>query len=372
MVINTTIEANEFLIDLSDNSGSATSWNTFSSDVTDSPLTDQDGNDNDVTLTITGIQGDNNPNPAGATTVDGITVPLEANNDYVWSSVDPANILFEFKNLDPGYYNISVFAGRTDDATQEGILWSGVLGDEPATNTGDYANSSQTLVINISSGDSLYFRTMKGNDAGGTSGFILRRPSDVRLSGNIIISNSPIGTFIGNVTYDLSLSNTSYNMGSSADNLLFQVLPTGNALIGEIRSKSFLSSGNFYDITISANNNSGNTKNSNFMIGATTTTGPQYTIDADVKNNATNGVVIATLVSQSGASEINYSLTYGRTDLMAISGNNLVVSNASSWITLNAEKYVTIKATDAFGNSTSIVVKVTVKKASSGTIIRID
>jgi len=170
----------QFLIDLSNDAGSATAWNVFSSDVTDAAVTDQGGIDNDVRLSITGILGNNNPSGAGATTVNGVTVPLEANNDYVWGD-SPANlgsILFEFKNLDAGNYNVSVFAGRTSDANQEGTIWVGAVGDEPVKNTGNFANSSATLLGSVGAGDSLFYRHSPGTDwIGGTSGLIVQRQS---------------------------------------------------------------------------------------------------------------------------------------------------------------------------------------------------
>ena len=173
-------------IDLGTNSGSAAGWDVFSSDVTDAAVTDQNAVDNDVTLSITGIQGTNNPNGAGATTVDGITVPLEANNDYIWGA-NPGSILFEFKNLDAGSYNVSVFAGRTNDPNQEGTIWIGAIGDEPAQNTGDFANSSSTLSVSIGASDSLFYRHSPGADwTGGTSGLIVNpvpEPSSAALLG---------------------------------------------------------------------------------------------------------------------------------------------------------------------------------------------
>ena len=174
-----TAQANAALvkIDLSANSGSASGYDVFSADGGPTSVTDwSGGGDNDVTLSITGILGNNNPAAAGATTVDGITVPLEANNDYVWGD-SPANsgsILFEFKNLDAGSYNASVFAGRTNDSNQEGTIWVGALGDEPGKNTGDFANSSATLLVSVGASDSLFYPHSPGTDwVGGTSGIIL-------------------------------------------------------------------------------------------------------------------------------------------------------------------------------------------------------
>ncbi|MDB4500917.1 PEP-CTERM sorting domain-containing protein [Akkermansiaceae bacterium] len=184
------------VIDLGANSGSAAGWDVFSSSVTDAAVTDQNAVDNDVTLSITGILGNNNPSPAGATTVDGVTVPLEANNDYVWGDNQGhgGSILFEFKNLDAGSYNVSVFAGRTNDANQEGTIWIGAIGDEPAQNTGNFANSSSTLAVSIGASDSLFYRHSPGTDwVGGTSGIIVNPVLVPEPSAAVLLSIAGLG-----------------------------------------------------------------------------------------------------------------------------------------------------------------------------------
>ncbi|NQU10820.1 PEP-CTERM sorting domain-containing protein [bacterium] len=108
--------------------------------------------------------------------VAGVGVPAEANNDYVWNNTGTGSILFEFANLDPGTYDVSVFEGRTTDANgQFGKIWVGALGGEPGSqNTGDFAGSSSTLVgLTIGAGDSLFYRHLEDN-IGGTSGLIVR------------------------------------------------------------------------------------------------------------------------------------------------------------------------------------------------------
>ncbi|MBL7133309.1 MAG: PEP-CTERM sorting domain-containing protein [Phycisphaerae bacterium] len=173
-------QAGMFKIDLSDDLGSATNWDVFTADVTDTGITDwSGGGDNDVTLSITGMFGESVTGaPGTSATVDGVTVPKEARDDYVWGGTNnpPNYIVFEFKNLDPGPYNVSVFEGRTDDGNgQFGTIWVGEFGDKPgATNTGNFAGSSATITdLTISTGDSLYYSHYE-DGTGGTSGLIVR------------------------------------------------------------------------------------------------------------------------------------------------------------------------------------------------------
>jgi hypothetical protein len=175
VAMNTTAEAGEFLIDLADGNGSAAGWDVFTTDVTDSAVTDQLVGDNDVTLTITGIAGEGTASPPGTgATIDAVSVPKEARDDYVYG-VNPSPILFEFKNLNAGTYNVSVFEGRTTDGGQYGKIWAGAIGDEPgAENTGNFAGGSSTRFVTIGPGDSLFYRHLEDN-TGGTSGIIIRK-----------------------------------------------------------------------------------------------------------------------------------------------------------------------------------------------------
>jgi hypothetical protein len=162
------------LVDLSDNGGSAAGWDVFTTNVTDAAVTDQNSIDNDVTLTITGLGGENNLGaPGTSATIDGVTVPLEARDDYVWGAVNGGTALFEFKNLDAGIYSVSVFEGRTSDGNQVGRIWAGTAGDDPGSeNTGNFAGGSSTLTVTIGAGDSLFYVHQEDN-TGGTSGLIV-------------------------------------------------------------------------------------------------------------------------------------------------------------------------------------------------------
>lgn len=79
-------DAGTFLIDLGTSSGSAAGWNSFNSSVTDASITDTDGVDNDVTLSI-GTVGGNSAvaGVVGGTAVNGISVPSAAWNDYLYT-----------------------------------------------------------------------------------------------------------------------------------------------------------------------------------------------------------------------------------------------------------------------------------------------
>ena len=181
-------QAGMFKIDLSDDLGSATNWDVFPADVIDTGITDwSGGGDDDVTLSITGIFGEGTSGaPGTSATVDGVTVPKEARDDYVWGGTnDPSNsIVFEFKNLDPGTYNVSVFEGRTTDSNgQSGTIWVGGIGDKPgATNTGNFAGSSATITgLTISAGDSLFYNQYE-DGTGGTSGLIVQIPEPATMA----------------------------------------------------------------------------------------------------------------------------------------------------------------------------------------------
>ena len=195
--------------------------------------------------------------------------------------------------------------------------------------------------------------------------------NNINVSGNIIVSNSPIGTFIGNVNYSLSTANTSYSLGASGDNLLFDLLSTDNTMVGEIRSSSLLSSSSLYNITISADNNSGNTESGNLIIGATGSGMAPLPIFSAEVNNISGNRIIALAESSSGGDAITYSLIAGRTDLISMSGANLVVdyNSTSKWGGVGSSYYVTLNCENS-GNSTSVIVKVTVSSRATGTIIK--
>jgi len=204
------------------NSVPLTNWDTFADwSFTDFPdgiatwkLTDfSTDNNTNVTLTIAdnaplaaqlgvppaiGVVG-YSPDPQGLDVVyDGINVPAAVKDDYFFRNPDTAGteLLFRFANLAPGQYHVTVFDGRTDDPNgQYGKIWIDDLNgtnEPPAQNTGDFSanplsnpndpNSPrvpnpwghpQTLVVNIKTGDFLWYAHLE-DSWGGIAGMIIR------------------------------------------------------------------------------------------------------------------------------------------------------------------------------------------------------
>jgi len=133
----------------------------------------------------------NNPGPLGLAAVyDGILVPAVVKDDYSYRLPDTAGseVLMRFANLKPGFYNVTVFEGRTNDTNGRfGKVWVDDISgkNEPATqNTGNYSgvNNSgiptplgqpRTLTVSVAAGQYLWFAEMEDN-SGGISGMIVR------------------------------------------------------------------------------------------------------------------------------------------------------------------------------------------------------
>ncbi len=180
-------QAGLFLIDLAgegpNSSGSAAGWDVFDNLVQDAAnaLTDRSAgaDDNDVILTaLDDGFNPNNPAPPGEGAVyDGIDVPKEARDDYLFKIDDAAGTTARMKieNLDPGPYRVTVFEGRQTDPSQFAKIWVGDANGsgEPATeNTGTFAQSSSTVSLVIGAGDTLWYRHLEDN-TGGLSGMII-------------------------------------------------------------------------------------------------------------------------------------------------------------------------------------------------------
>jgi hypothetical protein len=163
--------------------------------------------DNDVTLTMLDNkalaeqlnpesppymlgQTANNPGPLNLAAVyDGVLVPAIVKDDYLYRNPDTAGseVLMRFANLNPGYYNVTVFEGRTNDAGRFGKVWVDDINgtNEPAAqNTGNYSGMNangvavplgqpRTVTVNIKVGEYLWFAEMEDN-SGGISGMIIR------------------------------------------------------------------------------------------------------------------------------------------------------------------------------------------------------
>ena len=135
----------------------------------------------------------NNPTKEGLSAVyDGVLVPGVVKDDYLYRAPDTAGqeTLMRFANLNPGFYNVTVFEGRTSDGNgRYGKVWvDDVKGlKEPtAQNTGNYSGVNldnngasvalgqpRTITVEVKAGEYLWFAEMEDN-SGGISGMIIR------------------------------------------------------------------------------------------------------------------------------------------------------------------------------------------------------
>jgi hypothetical protein len=77
--------------------------------------------------------------------------------------------------LAAGTYNVTVFEGRTTDASQFAKIWTS---EEPATeNTGDFAKGSATVTVTVGAGESLWYMHLE-DGSGGVSGLMIRPTAD--------------------------------------------------------------------------------------------------------------------------------------------------------------------------------------------------
>jgi hypothetical protein len=171
------------------------------------------GGDNDVTVTIfdneplmLSVTPDgsgamlgmtaNNPTKEGLNAVyDGVVVPSVVKDDYLYRNPDTAGTesLMRFGGLNPGFYNVTVFEGRTTDGNgRYGKVWVDDINGKnaPATqNTGNYAGVNaagvavplgqpRTVTVEVKAGQFLWFAEMEDN-SGGISGMIIRSVTSV-------------------------------------------------------------------------------------------------------------------------------------------------------------------------------------------------
>lgn len=182
LLVAASANAGQFLLDFAELPGAAADWDVLTNLVQDTAnsLTDRSGSgDDDATLTALDDSFDpNNTAPPGVGAIyDGITVPTEAVDDYLFKTNDAAGTTARMRidNLDPGPYHITVFEGRTTDPSQFAKIWVGdATGSaEPADeNTGNFASGSATVDLNIVAGDTLWYRHLEDN-TGGISGMMI-------------------------------------------------------------------------------------------------------------------------------------------------------------------------------------------------------
>jgi hypothetical protein len=132
-------------------------------------------------VTITALDDGFNPNntasPGAGAEHDGVSVPQEARNDYLFKIADAAGTTARMRidGLAAGTYNVTVFEGRTTDASQFAKIWTG---EEPAAeNTGDFAKGSATVTVTVGAGESLWYMHLE-DGSGGVSGMMIRQAAD--------------------------------------------------------------------------------------------------------------------------------------------------------------------------------------------------
>jgi len=148
-------------------------------------------------VTITALDDGFNPNnpaqPGEGAEYDGVSVPQEARNDYLFKIADAAGTTARMRidGLAAGTYNVTVFEGRTTDASQFAKIWTG---EEPATeNTGDFAKGSATVEVTVGAGEPLWYMHLE-DGSGGISGMIIRQTSKGSAAPTISLVRNADGT----------------------------------------------------------------------------------------------------------------------------------------------------------------------------------
>ncbi|HJO08791.1 MAG TPA: hypothetical protein QGH16_03010, partial [Verrucomicrobiota bacterium] len=145
-------------------------------------------------VTITALDDGFNPNntasPGTGAEYDGVSVSQEARNDYLFKIADAAGTTARMRidGLAAGTYNVTVFEGRTTDASQFAKIWTG---EEPAAeNTGDFAKGSATVTVTVGAGESLWYKHLEDGN-GGVSGMMIRPAAETPA---LSIANNGDGT----------------------------------------------------------------------------------------------------------------------------------------------------------------------------------
>ena len=166
-------------------------------------------------VTITALDDGFNPNnpaqPGEGAEYDGVSVPQEARNDYFFKIADAAGTTARMRidGLAAGTYNVTVFEGRTTDASQFAKIWTG---EEPAAeNTGDFAKGSATVTVTVAAGEPLWYMHLE-DGSGGVSGMMIRQAADTP---ELSIVNNGDGTVT--VTYEGRLQAATSVNGPWAD-----------------------------------------------------------------------------------------------------------------------------------------------------------
>ncbi|MCB1097228.1 MAG: hypothetical protein KDN22_16765 [Verrucomicrobiae bacterium] len=161
--------------------GTADGWNGIDNLPMDTAVAVSDTNGVQSGVTITALDDGFNPNntaaPGAGASFDGIDIPQNVNDDYLFKIADTPGTSARIRvdGLAPGVYNVTLFEGRTTDTGQEAILWAGGDADEPAAaNSGSFANGGSTTTIVVGPGQALYYKHLE-DGSGGISGIIIRQ-----------------------------------------------------------------------------------------------------------------------------------------------------------------------------------------------------
>ncbi|MDB4691889.1 hypothetical protein OAH23_15880, partial [Verrucomicrobia bacterium] len=148
-------------------------WVTIDSLTQDEPV-DLGGG---VTLTALddGYTANNPAPPNEGAEYAGIMVPQEARNDYLFKNTDTAGTeaRMQITGLPAGSYDVTVFEGRTTDASQFAKIWAGDGNEPDAENTGTFAGDHATVTVTVAEGETLWYKHLEDN-SGGISGMIIQ------------------------------------------------------------------------------------------------------------------------------------------------------------------------------------------------------
>jgi hypothetical protein len=130
-----------------------------------------------VTLTALddGFTANNPAPPNEGAEYAGVMVPQEARNDYLFKNTDTAgtDARMQITGLPAGSYNVTVFEGRTTDASQFAKIWAGDGNEPDAENTGTFAGGHATVTVTVAEGETLWYKHLEDN-SGGVSGMIIQ------------------------------------------------------------------------------------------------------------------------------------------------------------------------------------------------------
>ena len=148
-------------------------WVTIDNLVQDEPV-DLGGG-----VTLTALDDGFNPNnpapPNEGAEYAGVMVPQEARNDYLFKIADTAGseARMQITGLPAGTYDVTVFEGRTTDASQFAKIWAGDGNEPDAENTGTFAGDHATVTVTVGEGETLWYKHLEDN-SGGISGMIIQ------------------------------------------------------------------------------------------------------------------------------------------------------------------------------------------------------